>query len=225
MKNGRRSKSNCHDFLRTHQQRAEAVGAILDALYPSPQIPLAHSSPYTLLVAVLLSAQTTDAQVNRITPQLFAGANTPQGMVRLSEEEIGTRIRSCGLWRNKARAILALSHTLIDRYGGEVPRDLTALESLPGVGHKTASVVLVQGFGIPAFPVDTHIYRSAHRWGLSRGKTVEAVEKDLKNLFPKELWGKRHLQIILFAREHCPARGHCPSECPICRNSYETSLP
>lgn len=197
-------------------EKAVKIGAILDELYPKPPIPLEHHDPFTLLVAVLLSAQTTDAQVNKVTPRLFAKASTPQQMARLSEAEILDAIRACGLAPTKAKNIRKLAQTLVDEYGGEVPRDIEELEKLPGVGHKTASVVMSQAFDEPAFPVDTHIHRLASRWGLSRGKNVEQTEKDLKKVFPRDEWSRRHLQIIYFGREHCPARGHDPAICPIC---------
>jgi endonuclease-3 len=197
-------------------EKAQRIGAILDELYPLPPIPLAHEDPFTLLVAVVLSAQTTDAQVNKVTPALFKRAPTPQAMARLSADEILGYIRSCGLAPGKAKNIKRLAEMLVEEHGGRVPDDLEALEKLPGVGHKTASVVLSQAFGKPAFPVDTHIHRLAQRWGLSNGKSVEQTERDLKKLFPPQEWGKRHLQIIYFGREHCPARGHEKSECPIC---------
>ena len=201
----------------TRAEKAKKIGAILDRLYPAPPIPLEHRDPFTLLIAVLLSAQTTDAQVNRVTPALFAKAATPEQMAKLSEEEILRFIRSCGLAPSKARNIKRLAQTLADEYGGQVPRDMEALERLPGVGHKTASVVMAQAFGEPAFPVDTHIHRLAARWGLSRGKNVEQTERDLKRVFPRDEWSRRHLQIIYFGREHCPARGHDASACPICQ--------
>jgi endonuclease-3 len=197
-------------------EKVERIGHILDSLYPTPPIPLGHRDPFTLLVAVLLSAQTTDAQVNKVTPALFKRASTPQQMASLSEAEILTFIRSCGLSPGKARNIRRLSQILVEEYGGEVPRDIDALEKLPGVGHKTASVVMTQAFGVPAFPVDTHIHRLAARWGLSKAKNVEQTERDLKKLFPSEEWGKRHLQMIYFGREYCPARGHDEDACPIC---------
>jgi endonuclease III len=197
-------------------EKAKKIGAILDELYPAPPIPLAHRDPFTLLVAVLLSAQTTDAQVNRVTPALFARASTPQAMARLSAEEILDSIRACGLAPTKAKNVKKLAETLLAEHGGEVPRDIEALERLPGVGHKTASVVMSQAFGEPAFAVDTHIHRLAHRWRLSNGTTVEKTEHDLKKLFPREEWARRHLQMIYFGREYCPARGHEPRECPIC---------
>jgi len=197
-------------------EKAKQIGEILDRLYPQPPIPLRHGDPFTLLIAVLLSAQTTDAQVNKVTPALFARASTPGAMARLSEAEILSLIRSCGLAPSKAKNIRKLAQTLVDEHGGRVPRDIEALERLPGVGHKTASVVMTQAFGEPAFPVDTHIHRLAHRWKLSRGKNVEQTERDLKKVFPPEEWARRHLQIIYFGREHCPARAHDPSTCDIC---------
>ena len=168
------------------------------------------------MIAVLLSAQCTDVRVNKITPLLFAKADNPYDMVKLSVEEIREIIKPCGLSPKKSKAIFELSHILIEQHGGSVPEDWGALEALPGVGHKTASVVMSQGFGHPAFPVDTHIHRLATRWGLTNGKNVETTEKDLKALFPKETWNKLHLQIIFFGREYCPARGHDAGKCPIC---------
>lgn len=197
-------------------ERAKKIGEILDRLYPDPPIPLVHRDPFTLLVAVLLSAQTTDAQVNKVTPALFARASTPQEMAALTVDEILTCIRTCGLAPTKAKNVRKLAETLVAEHGGAVPRNLEALERLPGVGHKTASVVMAQAFGEPAFPVDTHIHRLAARWRLSKAKHVEQTEIDLKKVFPKEEWRRRHLQIIYFGREHCPARGHDPSACPIC---------
>lgn len=185
--------------------------------FPDPEIPLKHTSPYTLLVAVLLSAQCTDVRVNLITPMLFSKANTAKKMIEMSFAEIEKIIRPCGLSNNKAKSIWGLSKQLIDKHGGEVPKNLKELEELPGVGHKTASVVVAQAFSIPAFPVDTHIHRCAARWGLSDGKNVEKTEQDLKALFPKKLWNTLHLQIIYFARKFCPARGHKVENCPICR--------
>jgi endonuclease III len=197
-------------------ERAQRIGRILDDLYPEPPIPLRHADPYTLLVAVLLSAQTTDKKVNEVTPGLFARASTPAAMAELPVESIQHEIRAIGLAPTKARNVQAMSRLLVERHAGVVPRDLEALEALPGVGHKTASVVLAQAFGIPAFPVDTHIHRLAARWRLSDGKTVEKTEADLKKVFPKDEWIRRHLQIIYFGREHCPARSHDPGTCPIC---------
>ena len=198
------------------KEKAEKIGAILDGLYPQPPIPLEHRDPFTLLVAVLLSAQTTDAQVNKVTPALFAKASTPATMAALDAAEILAFIRPCGLSPTKAKNVKRLSEILVAEHGGEVPRTLEELEKLPGVGHKTASVVMTQAFGEPAFPVDTHIHRLAHRWKLSNGKNVETTERDLKKVFPRDEWGRRHLQIIYFGREYCPARGHEKAECPIC---------
>ena len=198
------------------QDRANRIAEILDEIYPEPPIPLDHHDPFTLLVAVVLSAQTTDAQVNKVTPPLFRRAPTARAMAKMNESEILKLIRSCGLAPTKAKNVKRLAQTLVDEHGGKVPRDMEALERLPGVGHKTASVVMSQAFGEAAFPVDTHIHRLAHRWGLTRGKTVEHTERDLKQLWPPESWGKRHIQLILYGREHCTARGHDPAECRIC---------
>lgn len=200
----------------TKQEKAIEIAKILDELYPTTPIPLEHGDPYTLLVAVLLSAQCTDVRVNQVTPHLFAKARTPFEMVGLDVSEIRDIIRPCGLSPRKSQAIFDLSNILIDKYKGEVPQSFEALEALPGVGHKTASVVMSQAFGVPAFPVDTHIHRLAHRWGLSDGKNVERTEGDLKSLFPRDTWNKLHLQIIFFGREYCPARGHDARKCPIC---------
>lgn len=194
---------------------AQKIALILDERFPNPEIPLKHTDPYTLLVAVLLSAQCTDARVNLITPKLFAKADTPEKMAQLSLEEIETIIRPCGLSRAKSKAIWQLSQKIAQE--GKVPSSFEELENLPGVGHKTASVVMAQAFHQPAFPVDTHIHRCAARWKLSRAKNVVETEKDLKRLFPKERWIKLHLQIIYFARTYCPAKGHKPDQCPICR--------
>ena len=194
-------------------EKAEKVQAVLDRLYPEPPIPLDHRDPFSLLIAVLLSAQTTDAQVNRVTPALFARASTPEAMARLQVSEIHECIRSCGLAPSKARNISGLAKTLVEQFGGRVPQDSDQLESLPGVGHKTASVVLSQAFGQPAFPVDTHIHRLARRWGFSSGKNVEQTEKDLKRAFPRESWNRLHLQMIYFGREYCPALRHRPADC------------
>ncbi len=198
------------------KERAAFVFKTLENYYPNPPIPLEHKDPYTLLIAVLLSAQCTDARVNLVTPALFAKAASPQKMLQLTIEEIQECIKTCGLAPTKAKAIWNLSHILISTYNGVVPNSFEALESLPGVGHKTASVVMSQAFNIPAFPVDTHIHRCAKRWGLSKGKNVQETEKDLKKLFPKNKWNHLHLQIIYFAREHCPARKHEDNNCPIC---------
>ena len=195
---------------------AKQIQKILNHLYPEPPIPLIHYDPYTLLIAVVLSAQCTDARVNTITPLLFAKASTPQKMIVLSPKEIEDIIRPCGLAPNKSKAIFCLSQILLEKYGGAVPDSFEALEELPGVGHKTASVVMSQAFHHPAFPVDTHIHRCAKRWLLSEGRNVKQTEKDLKELFPKKDWNRLHLQIIYFAREYCQARNHQPSLCPIC---------
>ncbi len=194
----------------------QQIQSVLNAEFPHPEIPLAHSDAYTLLVAVLLSAQCTDVRVNAVTPPLFAIAPTPQAMVQLSIEEIASIIRPCGLYRTKAKALWHLSKILIDKYRGKVPSSLSKLETLPGVGHKTASVVMIQAFNKPAFPVDTHIHRCAKRWKLSSGKTVQKTEADLKRFFPKKSWQKVHLQLIYFARKYCPARGHRVDLCPLC---------
>jgi endonuclease-3 len=197
-------------------EKAKRIGEILDRLYPLPPIPLSHRDPFTLLVAVVLSAQTTDAQVNRVTPALFNRAATPAKLAAMSETAILKLIRSCGLAPGKANRLKRLAQTIVDEHGGEVPRDFEALEKLPGVGHKTASVVMAQAFGVPAFAVDTHIHRLAARWGLSKGKSVEQTERDLKKLFAPAEWGRRHLQIIYFGREYCPARSHQREACPVC---------
>ena len=197
-------------------EKAVKIHSILDELYADPPIPLDHKDPYTLLVSVLLSAQTTDKRVNLVTPELFRRAPTPHRMVKLTVDEILGIIRTCGLAPGKARNIHALSEILLEEHSGQVPEDMEKLEALPGVGHKTAGVVMIQAFKQPAFPVDTHIHRLAARWGLSTGKNVEKTEQDLKALFPRESWAKLHLQIIYFGREHCPARGHDLSQCPIC---------
>lgn len=196
------------------------VAKILDSHFPEPAIPLIHSDPYTLLIAVLLSAQCTDARVNSVTPQLFARASCPEDMVKLTVEQIAQIIRSCGLFQTKARAIHELSEILLSKYGGKVPASFEALEALPGVGHKTASVVMAQAFHCPAFPVDTHILRCARRWRLSNGISVIQTERDLKELFPKDKWILLHLQIIYFARAFCPAKGHNELLCPICSKLY-----
>ena len=198
-------------------KKANEIAKKLEELYPVTPIPLEHRDPYTLLVAVLLSAQCTDERVNKVTPHLFDLAATPHEMVEQEVEDIKAIIRPCGLSPRKSKAIYDLSQILIEKHGGEVPQNFEDLEALPGVGHKTASVVMSQAFGFPAFPVDTHIHRLAYRWTLSTGKNVEKTEADLKRLFPKESWNKLHLQIIFFGREYCPARGHDPRVCPICR--------
>lgn len=198
------------------QQIARKIQRALNKIYPAPPIPLRHTDAYTLLIAVVLSAHCTDARVNKVTPVLFAKASTPREMIKLSIDEIETMIHSCGLGSRKASAIWNLSAILIEKYGGLVPNQFEDLESLPGVGHKTASVVMSQAFHIPAFPVDTHIHRCAKRWGLSHGRNVKQTEKDLKALFPEKDWNRLHLQIIYFAREYCQALRHDPSLCPIC---------
>ena len=200
------------------------IANILDKLYPETPIPLNHKDNYTLLIAVLLSAQCTDERVNKITPILFAKADNPFDMVKLSVEEIKTIIRPCGLSPRKSKAIHKLSKIIIEKHQGIVPNSFEYLEELPGVGHKTASVVMAQAFGIPAFPVDTHIHRLAYRWKLTNGKNVDQTEKDLKRLYPKELWNKLHLQIIFFGREYCPARSHKPETCPICKKYGRKTL-
>ena len=197
------------------QEKADLIGEILDDLYPDPPIPLDHSSPYTLLVAVALSAQTTDKKVNEVTPALFARASTPQQMALLEPDEILSLIREIGLAPTKAKNLRRMAEQILEA-GGEVVDDWEFLESLAGVGHKTASVVMSQAFGHPAFPVDTHIHRLAARWGLSNDSTVERTERDLKAVFPIETWNRRHLQIIFFGREYCPARHHDLTACPIC---------
>lgn len=198
------------------QEKADFILNRLEELYPKTPIPLDHSDPYTLLIAVLLSAQCTDVRVNKITPILFKKANTPEKMVKLTISEIAEIIKPCGLSPRKSKAIYDLSHILINKYNGLVPASFEALESLPGVGHKTASVVMAQSFNVPAFPVDTHIHRLAQRWGLTNGKNVEQTEHDLKKVFPKEKWNKLHLQIIFYGREHCTARGCDGLTCEIC---------
>jgi len=197
----------------------------LDALFPHLPIPLHHSNAYTLLVAVLLSAQCTDERVNRVTPALFARADNPRAMAALELSSIEALIRPCGLWARKARAIQQLSRLLLERHEGMVPGNLPALEALPGVGHKTASVVMAQAFGIPSFPVDTHIHRLAARWRLSSGKSVERTEADLKALFPESSWIRLHLQLIHYGRHYCPARGHVLANCPLCRHFSQQGTP
>jgi endonuclease-3 len=196
--------------------KARRVIEILDELFVEPEIPLDHSDPFTLLVAVLLSAQTTDARVNLVTPALFRLASTPHEMAEVPVKEIHERIKTCGLAPGKSKNIQALSKILVELHGGEVPSSFEELEALPGVGHKTAGVVRIQAFGLPAFPVDTHIHRLAARWGLSDGTTVEKTERDLKAVLPEDTWARMHLKIIYFGREYCPARGHDLDSCPIC---------
>jgi len=204
----------------TKAERARTVAERLAALYPETPIPLDHRDPFTLLVAVLLSAQCTDARVNRITPALFARAATPEVMAEVPVEEIREIIRPCGLSPRKSAAISELSRILVREHDGKVPADLEALERLPGVGHKTASVVMAQAFGEPAFPVDTHIHRLAQRWGLTQGRNVVETERDLTRLFPAEEWNRLHLRIIFYGREHCTARGCDGTVCPLCRELY-----
>jgi endonuclease-3 len=196
--------------------RARRISQILDELFPEPAIPLHHDNPFQLLVATVLSAQCTDARVNLVTPALFARAPDAAAMARMRPSQILPFIRTCGLAPTKAKNLAALAHVLVDKHGGAVPSDISALEHLPGVGHKTAGVVMVQAFGVPEFPVDTHIHRLAARWGLSRARNVVQTEGDLKALFPRERWHALHLQIIYFGRRYCPARGHDPASCPIC---------
>ena len=201
-------------------ERVEYIISYLDSIYPDTPIPLTHKNHYELLIAVLLSAQCTDERVNQVTPSLFSLANNPDMMIELSSQKIYEIIKSCGLGPKKSKAIYDLSNILVREYDSQVPESFQALESLPGVGHKTASVVMSQGFGHPAFPVDTHIHRLAQRWGLTNGKNVKQTEKDLKRLFPIENWNKLHLQIIFYGREYCTARGCDGTKCPICRACY-----
>jgi endonuclease-3 len=208
----------------TKQEKARDIQNTLESLYPETPIPLDHSDAYSLLIAVLLSAQCTDERVNKVSPYLFERADNPSDMALLEQEEIKEIIKPCGLSPQKSKAIKRLSEIIIEKHKGEVPNSFEELEALPGVGHKTASVVMSQAFGHPAFPVDTHIHRLAYRWGLSTGKNVEKTEKDLKRLFPRELWNKLHLQIIFFGREYCPARGHVYADCPICSVHGRKSL-
>lgn len=202
------------------KERAAYIQHRLQQLYPETPIPLDHKDPYTLLIAVLLSAQCTDVRVNQITPLLFARADTPRDMVKLSVEEIKEIIRPCGLSPMKSKGIAGLSQILLDEHGGEVPADIKALEALPAVGHKTASVVMAQAFGVPSFPVDTHIHRLAQRWGLTSGKNVVQTERDLKRIFPESRWNDLHLQIIFYGREYCTAHGCDGRVCTICRSVY-----
>ncbi len=197
-------------------EKAERIGRELDVRYPSLSIPLDHVDPFTLLVAVVLAAQTTDKKVNQITPALFARAPDPASLAAMPVDDIQRLIREVGLAPQKSRALHGLAERLVTVHGGEVPRTFEQLEELPGVGHKTASVVLAQGFGIPAFPVDTHVHRLATRWGLSRGRNVTEVERDLKRVYPKDTWIRRHLQIVQFGRDTCPALFHDLEQCPIC---------
>ena len=201
-------------------ERATIISARLDELYPDPPVPLDHTDPYTLLIAVLLSAQCTDERVNQVTPKLFKLADTPTKMAMRTVEEIRDIIKPCGLSPQKSKAIHRLSEILIEQHRSEVPQSFEELEALPGVGHKTASVVMAQAFGVPAFPVDTHIHRLAQRWGLTQGKNVKQTERDLKKLFPKEDWNRLHLQIIFYGREYCTARGCDGTRCELCRTCY-----
>jgi endonuclease-3 len=198
------------------RRKAEKIAAILEQLFPTPAIPLDHADPFQLLVAVVLSAQTTDARVNLVTPALFAKAPDAAALAALPERTILKLIRTCGLAPTKAKNLRRLAQLLVERHGGKVPRTFEELEALPGVGHKTASVVMAQAFDVPAFPVDTHIHRLAKRWGLSAGRNVAEVERDLKAAFPREKWNALHLQIIYFGRQFCPALRHDPATCPIC---------
>ena len=206
--------------FRTKAERAAYIDRRLAALYPETPVPLEHRDAYTLLIAVLLSAQCTDKRVNLVTPRLFALADTPSAMARVPVAKIQEIIRPCGLSPRKARAISELSRLLLERHGGQVPRTFAELEALPGVGHKTASVVMAQAFGVPAFPVDTHIHRLAQRWQLSNGRNVEQTEADLKRLFPEAHWNQLHLRIIFYGREHCTARGCDGTVCEICRTLF-----
>ena len=208
----------------TRKERASEIHKILESEFAEVPIPLDHKDPYTLLIAVLLSAQCTDERVNKITPLLFSKADNPYDMVKMTIEEIKSIIRPCGLSPMKSKGIFRLSKILIEEYEGQVPQNMEALEKLPAVGHKTASVVMSQAFGVPAFPIDTHIHRLAYRWKLSTGKNVKQTEKDLKSCFPIESWNKVHLQIIFFGRKYCPARGHNPRTCPICKTYGRASL-
>jgi endonuclease-3 len=202
------------------RQRADHLLRRLGELYPNPPVPLDHKDPFTLLVAVLLSAQCTDKRVNQVTPALFARADNPHAMMQVAVEDIRAIIRPCGLAPRKSAAISALSQILVTSHGGQVPADFAALEALPGVGHKTASVVMAQAFGVPAFPVDTHIHRLATRWRLSSGKNVVQTERDLKRWFPQESWNRLHLQIIYYGREHCTARGCDGKSCLLCKEMF-----
>jgi endonuclease-3 len=201
----------------TRSERARHAAAVLNRLYPDPAIPLRHENPFTLCVAVLLSAHTTDRAVNKATPELFRQAPTPEAMLALGPKKIEALIRTVGLAPTKSKNLWNLARLLLERHGGKVPDTLESLEALPGVGHKTASVVMAQAFGKPAFPVDTHIHRLAQRWGLSNGRSVVQTEKDLKGLYPERQWAKLHLQIIYYGREYCPARGHDLNHCALCR--------
>ena len=208
----------------TKAEKVNDILRILEERYPNPAVPLEHKDAYTLLISVLLSAQCTDVRVNKTTPALFKLADNPYDMTKLTVEEIREVIKPCGLSPMKSKGIAGLSKILIEKYNGNVPDSFEGLEELPAVGHKTASVVMTQWFGHPAFPVDTHIHRLAYRWGLSNGKSVEHTERDLKRLIPQEKWNKAHLQIIYFGREYCPARGHQWHDCPICKKYLRKEL-
>ena len=208
--------------MKTKQERADFIGKKLDELYPDVDVPLRHRDAYTLLVAVILSAQCTDKRVNEVTPELFAKANTPQKMVKLGREKIRKIIQPCGLENAKSKSIYETSKILDEKFTGGVPQTFEELESLPGVGHKTASVIMAQAFGVPAFPVDTHIHRLAQRWKLTNGKSVVQTEADLKKLYPPARWNKLHIQLILYGREHCSARGCDGTKCEICRTLFPT---
>lgn len=200
----------------TEKQKSEFIIRKLEELFPHVPVPLKHESHYALLVAVLLSAQCTDKRVNEVSPKLFAKADSPHKMVKLRISEIEDIIRPCGLSKTKSKAIWSLSKIIVEKHRGRIPQTFEELEALPGIGHKTASVMMIQAFNKPAFPVDTHIHRLMNRWGLSSGKNVVQTEADCKRLFPENLWRKLHLQIIFFGRAYCPARGHQPEKCPIC---------
>ena len=206
--------------MKTKNERVKYIGRRLEELYPAVEVPLKHKDAYTQLVAVILSAQCTDKRVNLVTPALFAKAGTPEKMVKLGQENIRKLIATCGLANNKSKSIYEMSKMLVAEHGGKVPDSFKCLEKLPGVGHKTASVIMAQAFGVPAFPVDTHIHRLAQRWKLTSGKSVEQTEADLKKLFPPERWNKLHIQLILYGREHCTARGCDGMKCEICRTLF-----
>ncbi len=208
----------------TKSEKVNDILSILNKYFPDPDIPLDHKDAFTLLVAVVLSAQCTDERVNKTTPELFSLADNPFDMAKIPADEIRAIIKPCGLSPAKSKAISKLSQILVEKYNGKVPDNFEALEELPGVGHKTASVVMTQIFGMPAFPVDTHIHRLAYRWGLSNGKSVEQTERDLKRLIPENKWDKVHLQIIYFGRKYCPARGHIWENCPICSKYIRRTL-
>jgi endonuclease-3 len=208
----------------TKAEKVKDILKTLDKLHPNPEVPLHHKDAYTLLISVLLSAQCTDVRVNKTTPALFKLADNPYDMMKFSVDEIREIIKPCGLSPMKSKGIAGLSKILVEKYNGQVPKSFEALESLPAVGHKTASVVMAQWFGVPAFPVDTHIHRLAYRWGLTNGKNVEQTEHDLKRLIPMDSWNKAHLQIIYFGREYCPARGHQWKDCPICKKYIRKEL-